>query len=116
MLTKPKGNTYDPVTPLRNAHAMSKAYKDSVVLQADIEGHCTSVNPSLCIGKLIRQYFQTGKMPEEGTVCLPHRRPFVGNGTDVERIDPLPAVLGKNERVLFEALEEMSGVVGGQAK
>lgn len=99
------GNTLDNVTPLRNAVASSKRYPGSVVLQADVEGHCAGVNPSLCIGRNVRAYFQEGKMPEEGTVCLPHRRPFLG--TKAARIDPLPKKLSSDQQDLLAALEDM---------
>lgn len=97
------GNTLDTVTPLRNAHKMATRYKGSVVLQADVEGHCSSVNPSLCVGRAVRAYFQEGKLPEEGTVCLPHRRPLVGEKGP--RVEPVPKHLSKDEEVLLDALE-----------
>lgn len=97
------GNTLDPVTPLRNAFKMAGRYNGSVVLQADIEGHCSISNPSLCVGKAVRAFFQTGAVPENGTVCLPHRRPLVGTGTS--RIAPLPTPMSRDDEILLAALE-----------
>jgi pimeloyl-ACP methyl ester carboxylesterase len=72
------GNTHDPVTPIGNAKRVSTLFPGSVVLHQDSQGHCSHSNPSLCTGKAVREYFQTGKMPREGTVCEPEVKPFVG--------------------------------------
>lgn len=72
------GNSYDPVTPVRNARLMSSLFKNSVVLQNDIDGHCVPAGISLCAVKAIRAYFQTGTLPQEGTLCRPQMRPLVG--------------------------------------
>lgn len=72
------GNTHDTVTPLRNARRVSTLFPTSIVLQQDSQGHCSHSSPSLCTGKVIRQYFQTGKLPDEGTICKPDTLPFLG--------------------------------------
>jgi hypothetical protein len=72
------GNSHDTVTPLRNARRVSTLFPGSVVLQQDSEGHCSHSNPSLCTGKVVREYFQTGKLPPVGTVCQPEVKPFLG--------------------------------------
>jgi hypothetical protein len=40
--------------------------------------HCSYSMPSLCTGKLLRSYFQTGALPEAGTICQPDYKPFIG--------------------------------------
>ncbi|KAJ6445006.1 calcium-transporting ATPase 3 [Purpureocillium lavendulum] len=72
------GNTHDTVTPLRNARRVSTLFPGSVVLQQDSQGHCSHSAPGLCTVKTIRRYFQTGELPEEGVVCKPGVRPFLG--------------------------------------
>ena len=72
------GNSHDTVTPVRNARRVSTLFPGSEVLQQDSEGHCSHSTPSLCTARVIRGYFQTGFLPEEGTVCKPETRPFLG--------------------------------------
>ncbi|SCV70430.1 BQ2448_1824 [Microbotryum intermedium] len=63
---------FDPVTPEISARKMADGFgKDSatLVIQRDGLGHCSSVHPSLCTAKLIRNYFINGTVPEDGTEC-----------------------------------------------
>ncbi|RDW94899.1 hypothetical protein BP5796_00662 [Coleophoma crateriformis] len=72
------GNTHDTVTPIRNARYIASQFPGAVVLHHDSQGHCSYSNPSICTAKVIREYFQTGALPEIGTMCTPQWRPFLG--------------------------------------
>jgi hypothetical protein len=103
------GNSYDPVTPVRNAHRMSAMFKDSAVLQLDIDGHCTLSGASLGTAKAIRAYFQTGELVKSGTVFKPNFRPLVGaKGEGVEVLDQ--DSLSLEDLKLFQASEDCAGI------
>jgi len=70
------GNTADPVTPGRYAKKMAKGFKGAVALIQDSPGHCSLAVYSNCTTSYVRQYFQTGELPEEGTVCPADYLPF----------------------------------------
>ncbi|KEF61897.1 uncharacterized protein A1O9_03469 [Exophiala aquamarina CBS 119918] len=71
------GNTADPVTPVYNAHKMSKGHEGSVVLTQDIPGHCsTENNPSRCLFPIVRAFFANGTLPERDLVCEGIRKPW----------------------------------------
>lgn len=73
------GNTLDNVTPLRNAYKMSEGHEGSMVLTQDSVGHCSVFSsPSECTRKVIRRYFDTGELPERGTICKADRVPWDG--------------------------------------
>ncbi|KAL6249092.1 hypothetical protein RBB50_004155 [Rhinocladiella similis] len=88
-------NTLDTVTPLRNAKKMNERFPRSVLLQQDCEGHCSIAAPSLCTAKAIRRYFQTGDMPDVGTLCETDAKPFESQATrnSVSRMDAKDAEL-----------------------
>jgi pimeloyl-ACP methyl ester carboxylesterase len=69
-------NTRDPVTPLRNARRMATKFPGSVVYGQDADGHATLVRPSRCVMKGVREYFQSGKLPEGDISCKPDHGPF----------------------------------------
>jgi len=105
------GNSYDPVTPCRNARRMSALFKNSVVLQNDVEGHCVPAGVSLCTVKAIRTYFQTGALPEENLLCLPQIRPLVGeNGKGLEKVDYNK--LDRENKFLLKAAARLARVDG----
>lgn len=61
---------------------------------------------SFCSAKAIREYFQTGKLVEKGTVCKPTVRPFVGeNGKDVEKVDRTK--LNVEDKMLLKTIEDL---------
>jgi hypothetical protein len=69
-------NTRDPVTPLKNAIKMSKRFGGSVVFGQDADGHCTVAQPSECVAKGVRRYFQEGQLPVGEIACKPDVGPF----------------------------------------
>ena len=84
----------DPVTPLRNAYAMSAAHPGSAVLEVDAVGHCGSTVPSNCVRLLLRDYLATGRVPPTGTRCptefdpwMRTPRPGPGSGAQGKRAD-----------------------------
>jgi pimeloyl-ACP methyl ester carboxylesterase len=72
------GNSHDTVTPIRNARRVSVLFPGSVVLHQDSQGHVSHSNPSICTGKAVRNYFQTGELPPIDTICEPEYVPFLG--------------------------------------
>jgi pimeloyl-ACP methyl ester carboxylesterase len=75
-------NTADPVTPLRSARLMQDRFPGSGLLVQDSAGHCSSSTPTPCTIKHIKEYFQTGALPDPQIVCAPPISPFSLNSTD----------------------------------
>ena len=104
------GNTIDPVTPLYNAWTMAKGFEGAGVLHQDSEGHCTYASPSMCTGRALREYFQSGTLPGSrggleqwsghGALCEPDRLPLDGYTKD--SVPELPK--GETDKELWEAL------------
>ncbi|KAH6695041.1 TAP-like protein-domain-containing protein [Plectosphaerella plurivora] len=69
-------NIGDAITPMVSAKLNSAGFPGSVVLQQNSLGHTFLAAPSNCTEKHIREYFQTGKLPEEGTQCEGNTEPF----------------------------------------
>ncbi|KAJ3563107.1 hypothetical protein NP233_g9157 [Leucocoprinus birnbaumii] len=69
-------NTADPVTPHAGAEKMSARFPGSRLLTQDAPGHTSVNSPSNCTLSYIREYFLSGKLPPEGTVCPVDRSPF----------------------------------------
>ncbi|KAM0241227.1 hypothetical protein ACHAPO_002032 [Fusarium lateritium] len=63
------GNIADNVTPLQNAFNNSAKFPSSIVLTQNAYGHCSLAAPSTCSVRYIREYFQKGTLPANGTVC-----------------------------------------------
>ncbi|KAK4940167.1 hypothetical protein LTR10_019702 [Elasticomyces elasticus] len=98
-------NTLDTVTPLANAKRMSARFAGSVVLQQDCEGHCSFAAPSVCTAKSVRRYFQTGMLPEVGTLCKADEKPFQPTLAGAQQGE-----LSARDGELLEALREMARV------
>lgn len=85
----------DPVTPFRNAVTAAKLFPKSAVVEATGMGHTTLAMPSVCTAKTIREYFQSGTLPENGKKCPVDVRPFdegkrhAYEGADRELLDAL---------------------------
>lgn len=75
-------NTADPVTPLTSARIMQARFPGSGLLVQDSAGHCTISAASPCMVRAVRTYFQEGRMPEKGALCVPPLSPFSLNSTD----------------------------------
>lgn len=70
------GNIADPVTPGRFAKKMAKGFPGAVALIQDSAGHCSLAAPSKCTMGYVKQYFQTGELPPEDTLCKADALPF----------------------------------------
>lgn len=69
-------NTADNVTPLISAQQNAKGFPGSALLVSNSYGHTSLSTPSHCAASYIRNYFQDGALPKEGTVCDPDLVPF----------------------------------------
>lgn len=63
--------------------------------------HTTLTAPSVCVAKAIRHYFQTGDLPDVGTLCQADLKPLVGAPNEVEAVS---SKLSPADRKLFGAL------------
>lgn len=64
--------SYDPATPLANARALAHRFSGSRVVVQELVGHTALVSSrSRCTEGVIREYFETGELPGEDTVCQP---------------------------------------------
>ncbi|PIL33842.1 hypothetical protein GSI_03548 [Ganoderma sinense ZZ0214-1] len=75
LIVQPK---FDPAGPLHDALEVRKRYEGTGLLVQNSYGHTTPSAPSACTARYVREYFEAGTMPEEGTVCEPDVLPFVG--------------------------------------
>lgn len=112
------GNTADPVTPGRYAKKMAKGFEGAVALIQDSPGHCSLAAPSRCTTAYVRQYFQTGALPEEGTVCPVDDIPF---GKDEEEVLDVEALKSRQRqqtaaKALYAANSGLGGLYRGQGK
>ncbi|KAG9238208.1 TAP-like protein-domain-containing protein [Amylocarpus encephaloides] len=70
------GNKLDAATPLANAYLMASLFNNSVVLEQNSVGHCSTSSPSNCTSHTVRRYIQEGVLPLTGTVCEVDALPF----------------------------------------
>ncbi|CAI6337988.1 unnamed protein product [Periconia digitata] len=69
-------NTIDPVTPLRSAEKMQGMFGGAGLLVQEAVGHSTQSTLSKCTIGHFQEYFSTGALPQEGTVCEADTLPF----------------------------------------
>jgi pimeloyl-ACP methyl ester carboxylesterase len=65
------GGRYDPNTPLVDTYAMQKKLPRSRVLVWDGDGHGAITMGSTCINAKVTRFFTTGRLPADGTICVP---------------------------------------------
>lgn len=70
------GNTGDPVTPYRDALAMSGDLARARLLTVHGFGHTENLNPDTCATNYQIRYLTTGALPPAGTICQQDTQPF----------------------------------------
>lgn len=60
----------------KSAHKMAASFPGSVVLTQNSVGHCSLSTPSMCTARIVRRYFETAELPENGTICEGDVKPF----------------------------------------
>ena len=103
------GNSADPVTPGRYAKKMAKGFTGAVALIQDSAGHCSLSTPSICTMLYVRQYFQTGELPPEGTICKADAVPFGPSPGDFEVLDQETKSMGKRQARIAKAVYAAGG-------
>jgi len=70
-------NTADPVTPIASGKLVhSLLANSSGLLVQNSPGHYSLALGSICTLKAVRNYFNTGEIPAEGTICETDEFPF----------------------------------------
>ena len=103
------GNSADPVTPGRFAKKMAKGFPGAVALIQDSAGHCSISSPSKCTMSYVRQYFQTGELPPEDTVCQPDAYPFGPTPGRTTILDEEAEILRVRQQEIANALYASGG-------
>ncbi|MGB3955883.1 MAG: alpha/beta hydrolase [Brooklawnia sp.] len=62
-------NTGDSATPYRNAEIMAEELASAVLVVRDAPGHGAYASGSACMDGIVTDYFTTGAVPAEGTIC-----------------------------------------------
>ncbi|KAF2173391.1 hypothetical protein M409DRAFT_48375 [Zasmidium cellare ATCC 36951] len=65
------GNVFDPITSLDAARNASATFHGSRLLVHEGYGHTSEMQLSKCTIDAVGEYFVSGKLPAEGTVCRP---------------------------------------------
>jgi len=65
------GGSFDLLTPLSNAEEMAAALGNATLLVSNHYGHGAIDAAGACVGAAIRNYFERGELPPQGTVCEP---------------------------------------------
>lgn len=60
--------------------------------------HTSGASPSLCIAKGIRQYFQSGELPDADVVCEADMKPLLGSTIMIKE------GMTEGEKVLMQAM------------
>ncbi|KAG6000308.1 hypothetical protein E4U21_005616 [Claviceps maximensis] len=70
-------NRLDPVTPLSAARAMARGHPRSGVVVQEALGHCAvAAAYSSCTRSIVAEYFDSGRVPANETVCEPECGPW----------------------------------------
>lgn len=103
------GNTADPVTPGRYAKKMAKGFPGAVALIQDSGGHCSLSAPSACTWGYVQQYFQTGELPPEDTVCPADAVPFGPGPDDVSAMSMETRKIMEQQSIIAKAFYASGG-------
>jgi len=71
---------------------MQATFPRSALLVQDTAGHNSLAEPLVCTLRRVREYFQTGDVPREGTVCAPAVSRFSLNSTDPGSVFYVPGI------------------------
>jgi pimeloyl-ACP methyl ester carboxylesterase len=78
-------NTFDPVCPAAYARQVEHQFPGSVLLEQRAIGHGAATLGSACTEGHVRDYFETGRLPSPGTVCVPDKKPVLLQDVEIER-------------------------------
>ncbi|KAJ3565868.1 hypothetical protein NP233_g7366 [Leucocoprinus birnbaumii] len=103
------GNTADPATSIVSARMMVARFPGSRLLTLDTPGHSSFGVISNCTHTHVREYFVSGNLPAEGTVCNSDIAPFpglLGSNSTASSVDPPTGGAGVLRRVDGEEEDE----------
>ncbi|KAF1988142.1 alpha/beta-hydrolase [Aulographum hederae CBS 113979] len=102
--------TLDPICPLISAQKANAVYEGSVLLEQKSMGHCSVSMPSKCTAKYVKEYLDSGKLPEVGATCEIDEPYFPKKKEDGESEDVAEEAIemSMEDRELGEALKELA--------